>query len=386
MSDGTLLCRSEAMPAIGSTDLLVKLNVAGVCGTDLQIIQGLRKDPASVIGHEAIGEIVEFGKKFPRGMGYRVGDTVTFSPTNIYNQDRILGHSMDGVFQQHILLRHLDIAQGMLVKIEGAVPDWMGALVEPLASVLYAHDLVSQTLKIGSVAIFGAGTVGLLHALRLQLCGIKQIFLIHPNRGRLDWAVQNGFVELDSAVVSEDNSVEKILDKTQKRGVDVAFICTPRDVSLEALRKALHMVRPGGCIDLFGGFNPDDQLPELPKVDLTQVRRANFCGQPQSGNVKHVKTTSGQHFTLVGHRGVSSEHIQRSVNQLKAVPKQYSRLVTHVVSLHAASRILNQFRQDRIRRIHSREWVKLAIDCRRDDFFVSNNESHSSQSLREKNA
>lgn len=369
-SNGDLKYCSMKKPLVKDAEVLIKLGYVGVCGTDLQILRGLRSDSAIIIGHEAIGEIVEKGRNLST---FNVGDKVTFNPNSLSNQNRILGHSMQGVFQQYILLNYLDIEQGMLEKIDDDIPYWAGALIEPLASVIYAHELIRQVSPMQSVAIFGAGTMGLLHALHLRLHGIKQVFLIHPNSRRLNWALQRKCIESTSAITTKCRPIEQVLERTLTEGVDVALICTPRDASLEALNTALQLIKPGGCIDLVGGFETDAKSFELPNINFTEIRKANFCGKPQIGSIKKITTISDRSIMLTGHRGVSKRHLQQSIRYLKQSPHWYSRLITHTVSLQAAEYVLNKFRQDGIRRIKNEEWVKLAIDCRRSDFSIKTN-------------
>jgi hypothetical protein len=133
---------------------------------------------------------------------------------------------------------------------------------------------------------------------------------------------------------------------------------------------AIRLVKPDGCIDLFGGFEPKVELPELPNVDLNEIRRSNSCGQPWPGRITQVSTCSGHRFMLTGHRGVSKNHLHQSIACLRDATQWYGQLITHVVSLQAAASLLNQFRRDGIRRIHGEEWIKLAIDCHRDGFSI----------------
>ncbi|QRK10073.1 alcohol dehydrogenase catalytic domain-containing protein [Archangium violaceum] len=368
--DGHRLPVETLVPTLapGPEDVLVRVRAAGVCGTDLQILRGLRNDPADILGHEALGEVITAGAWED---GPRPGDTVAFNPTHPGDPGRLLGHTLPGVFQQYVRVPRADVEAGMLVPVEAGLDPRLGALAEPLSAVLYSGELLRQAVLPESVALFGAGTVGLLHLVCLRRAGVRRVFLVHPREERLAWLVSRGQVAPAEAVSALDAPAEHLLRETGGVGVDAAVICTPRTGSLAALGEAVRAVRPGGCIDLLGGFPADAGLEALPGVDLAEIRRANECGQPSPGRLFPVRTAKERPLVLTGHRGAAARHLREAVSLLRSAPGAFAWLVTHVVSPDVAARALRLHAGTGAHRFEGEEWLKMVIDFERGAGFLA---------------
>ena len=158
------------------------------------------------------------------------------------------------------------------------IPPVCGPLIEPFATVLYGQRLLEQIGSPKSMAVVGAGPIGLLNALYARKQGCAQTFLVDTSQARLDWAVQRGIVAGDQALLNSPQLVETLLERTAGQGVDATYLCTPRSATRAVLRQALAFVREGGGISLTAGSDSSEELAELPRVDLDAIRRANVCG------------------------------------------------------------------------------------------------------------
>lgn len=85
------LIERDVLPP-GPGEVVVRPRTAGVCGTDLQMLRGLRGDPAMIIGHEADGVIEAIGTGV---CDLSIGDEVLFNPTCPLDQSIILGHNIE---------------------------------------------------------------------------------------------------------------------------------------------------------------------------------------------------------------------------------------------------------------------------------------------------
>jgi 2-epi-valiolone-7-phosphate 1-reductase len=350
-----------------SGEILVAPLKVGVCGTDWQIARRARSDNATILGHEGVAEIVEVGSDVTN---FYVGQRVIFNPVDPHEHDRILGHSTQGLLQQYRCISQRELASGMIIPFDNHLPTICAPLIEPLGTVIYGRSLVGQVINPRSIAIFGGGSIGLLHALCARMQGCSEIFLIHNRQERLDWAVEQEIIAPDNIFLDRPDLDTKILERTNGKGVDAAYICTPRYSSLAVLVIALKCMSSDGCIDLVGGFADGDSIPDLPGIDLNAIRRSNHCGLPSEGIVKQVCTTGGKQVFLTGHRGTANYHLQSAmqiiddsrVSSCFIRPIEFIKLISHVIPFNRAASILDLIINTHAKKIDNQEYIKIVID------------------------
>jgi 2-epi-valiolone-7-phosphate 1-reductase len=313
--------------------LIARPLLVGICGTDLQILDGFRPDRARILGHEGVAAVVSSPTP-----AFAPGDLVVFNPVDPDNQDDVLGHSRDGLLQERVAVSPARQAHGMLLPLRPEMPVELAPLTEPLATVLYAHELVRSVLAPQRIAVVGAGAVGLLHCLVAEAQGLAPI-LVTGSTERLEWVVGRGYLPRERVVV-EGPRVAEVAG-----GVDAVFVSRPRPWSLGALELALGIVRDGGCVDLVGGFRPGDRSPQLPGIDPTAVRRANVCGRASGDAVTSGRLTDGRRVHLIGHRGTSHRHLDDAMQLLARAPQLFAPIVSHVVSVRDAAALLDEYRR-----------------------------------------
>ncbi len=340
-------------------EILVSPLKVGICGTDLQIIRRIRSDTATILGHEGVAEIIKVGSGVS---GFSLGQIVTFNPVNPYSQNDILGHSTEGLFQQRLSISQSALEHGLIVPFDSRIPLLCGPLVEPLGTVIYGQLLVERASHPRSIAIVGAGPIGLLHALYARVQGLSDIFLVHNSQERLRWAVERNIINANETALSSPELACVLLERTSGHGVDAAYLCTTRPGALDALTQALKYVRVGGCINLVGGFSDGDTHPSLPGIELNSIRRANFCGYPQDGATTRCFTLEGKEIRLTGHRGTSEHHLRTAMELLCKHCIHYSRVISHIISLQAAPLILEDLATAHPRQTDGKECVKVIID------------------------
>ena len=354
-----ILVETVATEKPGTGEILVSPLTVGICGTDLQIARRLRPDLATILGHEGIAEVVEIGTGVT---DFSVGQKVSFNPVNPNNQNDILGHSSQGLFQQRLLISQSAIQRGLVVPFDTRVPLACGPLVEPLGTVVYGQSLVHQVCTPQHIVIVGAGPIGLLHALYARMQGCPKIFLVHTSRRRLAWAVERNIVRADEVFLDSPELERIIVEQTGGQGADATYMCTTRPSALYALRKALKYIRNDGCIDLVGGFSDGNKIANLPGVELNSVRRANFCGLPQVGVVTHHQTMEGKDVWLTGHRGTSENHLKVAMQLLHHHPNYFSSIISHIISWKAVPFIFECLVNKKLKQIEGNEYVKAIID------------------------
>ncbi len=163
---------NKAEPEIDTDyDVKIKIIYAGICGTDLQIVKGNQNiNPNIVMGHEAVGEIVEVGNKITK---FSLGDKVIVDPnqycgkcyycrkglTNFCTSNgglKIAGINTDGMFAEYFVCN-----EDYVYKI----PKWMdcklAVLVEPVACVLN-NVRNAGILENDLVLVIGSGPMGII--------------------------------------------------------------------------------------------------------------------------------------------------------------------------------------------------------------------------------
>ncbi|MFD9685933.1 alcohol dehydrogenase catalytic domain-containing protein [Kitasatospora sp. NPDC001309] len=357
-----LRLRPTQAPAPG--ELLVATQVAGLCGTDIQMLRGLRDDPAPVIGHEGIARVVAAGPGVPAALR-RPGTPVVVNPTHRTDPSFLLGHNVDGLLQERTLIPATAVRDGLVVPLAQEPDPVLGALIEPLAAVRYALGLLAAG-RPRTLVVYGDGTIGQLavRAARRRLGADVRVLLVHHTPDGLAWSAERAFPGAELTL----NPVPPV-----GSGPVAALLATPRDGTLAALAAALRLGGPGLSdhldddatgdltVDLFGGLPPGAAVTELPGVDLAAVRAANCAGHPVPYAFTTTRTADGRRVRLTGHRGVGNDHLAEAAAELCHHPEAYRDLVTHVVGPPEAARIMTGLSAGGGRSVAGSRLVKLAV-------------------------
>jgi 2-epi-valiolone-7-phosphate 1-reductase len=342
----------------GAGGLLIAPLFVGVCGTDLQILNGARPDTASILGHEGAGVVVEAGP----GATLHAGQYIVFNPSAQLPRGRILGHNIDGLFQRYIVVDAQAVSDGLAQPMEEDLPAICGALVEPLGGVIYAHELIAKAVPdLESVAVFGAGPIGLVMAEYLRGTG-SSVLLLHSGQTRLNTAVERKLVPASSTMTISDGLPERMLDWNGARYFDAAVICTSMAGASVALGHAVKVVKSGGCIEMVTNYPKSSPTPDGISADaLRQVRAANICGIPLNGEYVGARIC-GRRIAFTSHRGTSWNHLNLAMRALGSRASQYTALITHVLPLGDAVTAIQSLASTRGAPVEGRDCIKAVID------------------------
>lgn len=348
--------RPTPRPAAG--EVLLAPQTAGLCGTDLQMLRGLRGDPAPVIGHEGTALVVAAGPGVDPALG--PGTRVVVNPTHPDDPSFLLGHHLDGLLQERTLIPASAVRAGLVMPLpEPLAPDGLAALLEPLATVRYAFSVLERA-GIRTLLVFGDGTVGHLAvraAGRMLGPGVRTVHVHHTDAGRT-WS--EGRAHRADVLLSPADGPDALSSVVGDEPVGVV-LATPRDATLRCLETALRAVPGELTVDLLGGLPSDARSPLLPGVELAAVRAANCGGRPSPARVDHAVTDAGARVRLFGHRGVADHHLRDAAAELAAAPERYRDLVTHVADLDEAARIMHHLALHRDRTWQGHRLIKLAV-------------------------
>ncbi|WP_426235946.1 alcohol dehydrogenase catalytic domain-containing protein [Pseudomonas sp. TWP3-2] len=346
-------------PSLAAGEIRVAPLIAGLCGTDLQILRRERDDPAPVIGHEGVARILEVGAGVPDYL--RAGMNVILNPTHPGNPQMLLGHQLDGMFQQSVKIPAAIVESGLVVPLPVDLPARLAALIEPLACVIHAFELMCKRKPAGPLIIYGDGIIGHLAALLAKrYLGVwTRVTMVHHSSAGLHWSERNR-LHFDRHVLFDDLGAGLELPM-QDRPV-AALIATPRSATLACLEHAVSQVSRHGVIDLIGGLPGESRLSSLPGLaDIAQVRSHNCGGLPLAGAFTDVLTHTGKPLVLYGHRGVASATLQDAARLLAQNPGTFSPLVTHLLSLPEAAELMQRMAWCGEREIDGERFLKIAI-------------------------
>jgi L-iditol 2-dehydrogenase len=255
-------------PPPGAGEVLLRVTAAGICGSDLHSYTHARigDTPVSaplVLGHEFAGVVERSGKDAfagdgrPLAAGLRVAvdpatpclkcDMCLRGDTHICRSLHFCGlYPDDGCFREFMLAP----ARSCFI-LPADIDDEGGAMLEPLGVAMHALDR-GRIMRGDTVALFGAGPIGLLILQLARRAGATSVYVAEPLAWRLSLAVRFGGIPVDPSV----DPVEFIMKKTQGKGVDVAVEAAWADASVQC---AVGAAAPGGRVVLVG-IPGDDRL------------------------------------------------------------------------------------------------------------------------------
>jgi len=349
---------SVPTPSPEAGGLLIAPSFVGVCGTDLQILNGSRPDTAEILGHEGAGLILEAG----HGAALSEGEYVVFNPSAQLPAGRILGHNVPGLFQRCYAVDAQAVSDGLVMPVETGLPPLCGALVEPLGGVIYAYELISRAVpNLRAAVIFGAGPIGLVFAEYLQQYGVR-VLLVHTTQGRLDTAVQLGLVEPNATMTASDDLTERILAWNDGAPLDTAVICTSMRGAQVALKHAVAVLKDGGCVEMVTNFPATSITPPgITAEAIRAVRASNVCGMPPEGNYVTAEI-AGRRIVFTGHRGTSREHFVQAMRVLRSRTSRYTAMITHILPLEDAAEAIGRLAHTRGVSIDGKDCIKAVVD------------------------
>lgn len=260
--------REVPPPAPGPDDAIVAVQAVGICGSDVHGFMGLtgRRTPPMIMGHEFGGVVSAVGERVGRAqVGQRVvvqplitcgrcANCVAGLPNICLNRTGLGMLNTNGAMAEAVR-----VPQAQLYPLPEAMPMEQAALVEPLAVALRAVNLTPLTLM-GTLAIVGVGTIGLLAILAARLRGAGTIIATDLSPHRLDLARRLG---ADVAVnVKDDDPVAVVHDHTGGQGAQAVIEAVGVAASV---KQSLALVRTGGHVTWIGNSEP-----EVP-VNMQQV-------------------------------------------------------------------------------------------------------------------
>ena len=283
LGPGRKALEERPMPEINApTDAIVKITKTTICGTDLHILKGdvPSCQPGRILGHEGVGVIEAVGSAVT---AFQAGDRVLISCISACGKCEfcrklmyshcstggwILGNTIDGTQAEYVRTPHADSSLYHIPA--GADEDALVMLSDILPTGFECGVLNGKVQPGNTVAIVGAGPIGLAALLTAQFYSPAEIIMIDLDENRLEVAMKFGAT---AAVNSADGkAVETVLKLTGGRGVDTAIEAVGIAATFELCQK---LVAAGGTIANIGvhGSKVDLHLENLWDRNITITTR-----------------------------------------------------------------------------------------------------------------
>jgi putative phosphonate catabolism associated alcohol dehydrogenase len=246
-------------------EVLVAIDLATICGSDLHTIAGTRTERTpSVLGHEAVGRVVQLGA----GRDLAIGDRITWSVADSCGHctpctehelpqkceqlfkyghaplDDGSGHN--GCYASHIVLR----PGTHIVRVPASVPDRVAAPANcALATMVNAISQLRVTPR--TVLIQGGGLLGLYGCALLREAGTEQVYCSEIDQRRMELIERFGGTPIDATRSAEE------IARRHPRGVDATFeVAGVKDI----VEEGVSALRIGGSYVFVGLVHPNSEL------------------------------------------------------------------------------------------------------------------------------
>lgn len=291
------------IPTLERGEVLVKVNVALTCGTDLKVFQrGYHARmivPPALFGHELSGVVEEAGpgvKEFRRGMKVVALNSAPCGACFycVKHQENLCEDLLfnNGAYAEYIKIPRRIVEANML-----ALPDDVSfesaAMTEPLACAL--RGLQETGADIGdTVTVIGAGPLGLMLVQVAKLTGCNVIAVV--KRDEQATAARRFGADEVVQLNKTDDPVQSVLAVTEGRGSDIVIEAVGRP---EAWEWAVAMVRRGGVVNFFGGCASGT------RVEL-DTNRLHYSELTLKATFHHTPQTVRRAFSLIAEKKVRS--------------------------------------------------------------------------------
>ena len=256
--------RDEPEPVAGTGDVMLAVEAAGICGSDMHAFHGRdpRRKPPLILGHELAARIAE---------GPFAGARVTVNPLitcgqceycitgrdNLCARRMMIGMTRPGGFAERVA-----VPERTLIEIPDTMPARVAALTEPAATALHALNLAMQALRRplpeARMRVLGGGAVGLLAALLARSYGCREISLAETNplRRRTAEATASFRVFDPAAAAGQPENAEDLV-------IDAVGVKSTRNAALAA-------VKPGGVVVHIGLGDWASEI-DMRKLTLSEI-------------------------------------------------------------------------------------------------------------------
>lgn len=283
------------VPALKPGQVLVEVEYSGICHTQLNEVQGLKGEDRFLphtLGHEGVGIVREVGTGVTKvAAGDRViltwlaANGANIPATQYTYQDRVVNSGAISTFMQYAV-----ISENRVVRCPNGIPvpllPLLGCAV-PTGMGIVLNTLRPQAGQ--SIAIWGAGGIGLSAVLGAVASGCSTIIVVDRVAEKLAWAKQLGATH---GLMASEHTIDEIRALTGGHGVDYGVDAAGAIMTIES---GYQSVRKGGGRFVVAGNPPAGQKIQIDPMDLISGR--HICGS--WGGESRIEDDVTRYATLV---------------------------------------------------------------------------------------
>lgn len=311
---------------LNKDEVLVKVAYAGVCGTDLHVIQGEFpcKDTPVVLGHEFSGAVIAVGSEVKH---VKVGDKVAVDPNSGCNVcDHCSGgnyhycetggiNSTVGIYCNGGWAQYCKAPSSQVYKLPDNISVEQGALTEPLSCVSHGWDRIVPIPVGNKILIQGAGIIGNLWACVLHLQGHRKVVISEPQEAR-----RNLLAKLDTGYdIINPVELKKRKETDPSYGFDLIIDCSGFGPAIEY---CLQLLNCGGKLCIFGVAPPETKISISPyhlykqEISIIAVNINPFSFPKAIGLIESLGTRYLDYMKL-GVKTYSLQQYNEAIQELK---------------------------------------------------------------------
>ena len=284
------------VPEIHPEDMLIKVEMAGICGTDVYLVHNPRPFPwwepryPMPLGHEPVGRIAKMGSRAPRvdslGQPVTEGDRVVYTyrtcgtcyACTILHQPMFCFHNpprrefprIGAAFADYVYLPE----NTPIFRVPDDMPSEVAVLTEPFSGSLRSFQKAAgpgvseryQGFGLGmNVVIQGSGTIGVLHTVAARLSGAHKVIVIGAPASRLEICKLFGADEVINFLETTEEERARLIKGMTPWGYGPDLVVEAAGAPA-AFKEALDLVRRGGIILEFGHFTDHGTVPINPML------------------------------------------------------------------------------------------------------------------------
>jgi L-iditol 2-dehydrogenase len=310
---------NASTPEIGPEEVLMKSVSVGICGSDVHGFTGEsgRRKPGMVMGHEAVGQVVAVGRNVT---SFRPGQRATIFPTlgcgkceycargmeHICPDKRILGVNAG---RWGAMADFFSVHQRQAFLISDGIDSDLGLFAEPLGVAIHAVNLMNPAAG-STIAVVGAGTIGLALTLALLDRGVGSVYILDKIEEKLELAKEFGAVPIHVDRNVPSDFIRKKTGLTRLPGVFEAV------GTAATVRTAYDLCDFGGTLVLVGNLAKEFTLP--------------------------LQGVTSNETTIRGSYGFNRADFQQGVQLVTKYQKVLRRLISGTCSMEETPEIMGQ--------------------------------------------
>lgn len=333
--------REYDMPDIPEEAALLKVEVAGICGTDVKFYSKPPFEGPVIMGHENIGYIAKAGKVFQERKGLKEGDLVfvehyvgcmncehchrgdyrlcMFTDWRKFPEGLRFGYTLAqrephlfGGFAQYMYLPWNSVIHKVP---DGLSPEFAG-VVTPMANGIQWALFDCEVGYDDRVLIQGPGQQGLCNTIACKQAGASLIIVTGTSKDKKRLEVAKKFGADYVINVEEEDPLERIMEITGGEGLDVSLDCTAGAGTIPTLLGVEALKRKGGTLQFQG-----EDVPEFPNYPMGKI--------------------ANKYITVKAARGHNYESCELGLKQLASDRFDIGLMTTHRFSLENVHDAIN---------------------------------------------